>query len=242
VVLTMSTPAVKALTFDVFGTVVDWRESIPRLLTRVLGPKGYSLDWHDFADQWRAKSRVSLERVRTGERAWMTLDAIHHENLVELFHEQQIVGLTSSEIEELSRSCWRSLDPWADSVEGLNRLKREFIIATLSNGNIALMVDLAKYAELPWDAVLGAEISRTFKNEPPTYLRSAEALGLRPDECMMVAAHSADLLAARDCGFHTAYIKRPMEYGKDHQPEPFEEFGFDVVAEDLIDLARKLRG
>ena len=238
----MSIPQVKALTFDVFGTVVDWRESIPRQLTKVLGPKGYSLDWRVFADQWRAKSRLYLESVRTGERAWTTLDAIHHENLVELFEEQQIRGITPSEIVDLARSCWRTLDPWADSVAGLNRLKRDFVIATLSNGNIALMVDLAKYADLPWDAILGAEISRSFKTERPTYLRSAEALGLRPDECMMVAAHSADLRAARDCGFHTAYVKRPMEYGENHPPEPFEEFGFDVVAEDLLDLARMLNG
>ena len=230
---------VKALTFDVFGTVVDWRNSIAREAKALLEPKGFAHDWHFFAERWRARYQPAMERVRSGERPWVRLDELHRENLVELLAEFDVSGLSAAETDHLNRA-WHRLDPWPDAVEGLTRLKRKYILATLSNGNIALMVDMAKRAGLPWDAILGAEIARAYKPQPEAYLRSADAIGLRPQQCMMVAAHNADLVAARAQGFRTAYVNRPTEYGPGQTRDVKAEHEFDIVANSFVDLADKL--
>lgn len=230
---------VEALTFDVFGTVVNWRDSVAREAKAILGPKGSTVDWHKFADRWRARYQPAMDKVRSGARPWVKLDDLHRENLLELLDECGISGLSPAEIERLNYA-WRRLDPWPDTVAGLTRLKRHFILATLSNGNIALMVNLARYAGLPWDAVLGAEIAQSYKPLPETYLRTAAALNLAPAQCMLVAAHNNDLLAARACGFRTAYVDRPLEDGPHKTRDLRAEHDFDVIANSFTDLADKL--
>jgi 2-haloacid dehalogenase len=235
----MALSDVKALTFDVFGTVVNWRDGIAREAKMVLGPKGYDKDWHDFADRWRARYQPAMAKVRNGERPWARLDDLHRENLVGLLPEFGVTGLSEAEIDHLNRA-WHRLDGWPDTVEGLNRLKRKFILVTLSNGNVALMVNMAKYAGLPWDAILGAEVAHAYKPLPEAYDRTAAFLDLEPEECMMVAAHNGDLVAARGRGFRTAFVSRPLEHGP-HKSRDFKaEHDFDVIADSFIDLAAKL--
>jgi 2-haloacid dehalogenase len=231
--------SVKALTFDVFGTVVDWRSSIIEE-GRILGRnKGIDADWETFADQWRGKYQPSMSRVRNGEAAWSNLDSLHRASLDELLKEFGIGGLSEQEKDHLNRA-WHRLQPWPDSVVGLKRLKKNYTLATLSNGNVALIVDMAKNAGLPWDAVLGAEVARHYKPQPQCYLTTAELLGLAPHECMMVAAHNGDLVAASALGFRTAFVSRPTEHGLDQQTDLRAEHAFDVVSESFIDLAKQL--
>ena len=230
---------VKALTFDVFGTVVDWRSSIIEEGRALEREKGIKTDWEAFADAWRGKYQPSLSRVRDGKAPWTNLDALHRASLDELLEEFDITALDEDEKEHLNRA-WHRLRPWPDSVEGLTRLKKRYILATLSNGNVALLVNMAKHTGLPWDAILGAEVARHYKPQPESYLTTAELLGLAPSECMMVAAHNGDLLAASALGFRTAFVARPTEYGP-HQSQDFEaEHDFDVIADSFIDLADKL--
>src|SRR5260370_15896449 len=169
---TLALCGVKALTFDVCGTVVNWRDSIAREAKSFLGPKGYEKDWHAFADRWRGRHQPAMEKVRKGERPWARLDDLHRENLVELLKEFEISGLGEGDIDHLNRA-WHRLDGWPDSVEGLTRLKRKFILATLSNGNVALMVNMAKYASLPWDVILAAEVAHAYKPPAEASARSA---------------------------------------------------------------------
>ena len=236
----MDESAIGALTFDVFGTVVDWRTSVIREGQAFGKPRGLSVDWGKFADAWRGLYQPAMEEVRSGRRPWAKLDELHRESLVRLLGDFGIIGVSPAEIDHLNYA-WHRLDPWPDAVPGLTRLKRRFTLATLSNGNIALMVDMAKRAGLPWDAILGAEVARAYKPTPEAYLRSAEALGLRPEQCLMVAAHPADLASAARCGLRTAYVPRPLEFGPGRpgsQPEPGQPF--DVVAGDFVELAERL--
>jgi 2-haloacid dehalogenase len=236
----MDESAIGALTFDVFGTVVDWRTSVIREGQAFGKPRGISVDWGKFADAWRGLYQPAMEEVRSGRRPWAKLDELHRESLVRLLGDFGIIGVSPAEIDHLNHA-WHRLDPWPDAVPGLTRLKRRFTLATLSNGNIALMVDMAKRAGLPWDAILGAEVARAYKPTPEAYLRSAEALGLRPEQCLMVAAHPADLASAARCGLRTAYVPRPLEFGPGRpgsQPEPGQPF--DVVAGDFVELAERL--
>lgn len=236
----MDESSIGALTFDVFGTVVDWRTSVIREGQAFGKPRGLSVDWGKFADAWRGLYQPAMEEVRSGRRPWMKLDDLHRESLVRLLGDFGIIGVSPAEIDHLNHA-WHRLDPWPDAVPGLTRLKERFTLATLSNGNIALMVDLAKRAGLPWDAILGAEVARAYKPSPEAYLRSAEALGLRPEQCLMVAAHPADLASAARCGLRTAYVPRPLEFGPGRpgsQPEPGQPF--DVVAGDFVELAERL--
>jgi 2-haloacid dehalogenase len=230
---------VKALMFDVFGTVVNWRDSVAREAEAFLAPRGHARDWHRFADRWRQRYQPAMERVRKGERPWVKLDDLHRENLVDLLAEFEIAGLGETEIDTLNLA-WHRLDPWPDTVAGLTRLKAKFILATLSNGNIALMVNLARHAGLPWDMVLGSEITRSYKPMPETYDLSAAALGLRPEQCMMVAAHNSDLVAARTRGFRTAYVDRPLEDGPVKTRDRGAEHAFDVITDSFIALADQL--
>lgn len=230
---------IKALTFDVFGTVVDWRGSVIRELANFGAAKGIAADWAAVADAWRGLYQPAMDRVRRGERPWVRLDTLHRESLVTLLDRFAIQGLTPAEIDHLNRA-WHRLDPWPDAVPGLTRLKARYILATMSNGNVALMVNMAKRAGLPWDAILGAEPAQGYKPQPKVYLTGADLLGLEPGECMMVAAHNGDLVAAAALGFRTGFVARPTEYGP-HQTKDFKaEHAFDVVAADFADLARQM--
>jgi 2-haloacid dehalogenase len=230
---------VRAITFDVFGTVVDWRSSVAREVEAVLAVKGHALDWAHFADRWRARYQPAMGKVRTGQRPFAILDELHRENLIALLEEEGVGGLSEPEIDHLNRA-WHRLDPWPDAVEGLTRLKRRFIVATLSNGNVALLVSMAKRANLPWDAVLGAEVARAYKPRPEAYDRTAAMLGLEPGQCLMVAAHPTDLAAAASRGFRTAYVHRPLEYGRAHVDRPAPEQGVDILVDSLTELAGHL--
>ncbi len=236
----MDEASVKALTFDVFGTVVDWRSSLIREGEALARAKGIThVDWAAFADAWRGLYQPMLERVRSGERPWTKLDDLHRQSLDRLLGDFRIGGLSEEEVDHLNRA-WHRLDPWPDAVAGLTRLKVRYILATLSNGNVALIVNMAKRAGLPWDAVLGAEVAQRYKPQPEAYLRTAELLGLKPAECLMVAAHSGDLVAAAGCGFRTAFVPRPTEHGPRQATATKPERAFDVTAADFVDLARQL--
>jgi 2-haloacid dehalogenase len=231
--------SVKALTFDVFGTVVDWRGGIIEEGRAVGRDKGIEADWQAFADAWRGKYQPSMSRVRDGRMPWTNLDGLHRASLDELLEEFGITELDEQERDALNRA-WHRLPPWPDSVEGLTLLKRNYVLATLSNGNVALLVDMARNAGLPWDAILGAEVARHYKPQPQAYLVTAELLGLAPHECMMVAAHNGDLVAAAELGFRTAFVRRPTEHGPDQQTDLEAEHDFDIVGESFIDLAEQL--
>ena len=231
--------AIGALTFDVFGTVVDWRAGIVRDGEELGRAKGIGLDWPAFADAWRALYQPAMQRVRTGEIDWCVLDDLHRMNLDELLTHHGVDGLTEDEIDHFNRA-WHRLDPWPDAVAGLTRLKMKFILATLSNGNTALLVNMAKRARLPWDAVLGAETASAYKPQPRAYLRSAEMLGLAPERCMMVAAHNGDLAAASALGMKTAFVRRAQEHGPGQTSDLEPDGAWDIVAEDFLDLADKL--
>lgn len=226
---------VASLTFDVFGTVVDWRAAIIRDGAEM----GLNLDWHAFALEWRALYQPAMERVRSGEIGWCKLDDLHQMNLNELLARRGITGLSEDDINDLNR-VWHRLDPWPDALGGLARLKQKYILSTLSNGNTALLVNMAKRAGLPWDAVLGAETAGAYKPQPQAYLRTAEMLGLAPESCMMVAAHNSDLAAASILGFKTALVLRPAEYGPGQTTDLGPEGEWDVVAESFLDLAEQL--
>ena len=231
--------SVKALTFDVFGTVVDWRSSIIREGETLGRARGLRADWARFADAWRGLYQPNLSRVRNGELPWTKLDDLHRMSLDRLLVDFGIAGLTEAEIDHLNRA-WHRLDPWPDAVPGLERLRRRFILATCSNGNVALMVNMAKRAGLPWDAILGAEPARHYKPQPEAYLITADMLGLRPEQCMMVAAHNGDLAAAAGCGLRTAFVPRPAERGPGQTADVTPAREWDVIATDFVDLATKL--
>jgi 2-haloacid dehalogenase len=229
----------KAVTFDVFGTVVDWRTSIEREVGSLAVKKQFVVDGERFADAWRKLYQPSMKKVRDGEIPWTVLDDLHRTNLLEVLEAFGIDQLSEGEIEHLNRA-WHRLDPWPDAVAGLQRLKQHYIIGTLSNGNVALIVNMAKFSGLPWDVVLGAEIAGHYKPQPEAYLKSAEILGLEPRECMLVAAHNGDLSAAGLCGFQTAFVPRPTEYGSEQTTDLAAEYDCDLVAGDFIELAQIL--
>lgn len=235
----MDPGSVKALCFDVFGTVVDWRSSIIKECDEFAKRHGFSEHCGDFADRWRAMYQPAMEEVRSGKRAWTKLDDLHRESLGKLVVEFGIKGVMADELDEINRA-WHRLDPWPDAVPGLARLKRKYVLATLSNGNVALMVNMAKRAGLPWDAILGAEVTRHYKPQPACYLGTAAMLGLKPGECALVAAHNNDLAAARALGFKTMFVTRPTEHGPGQTKDLTAEKDWDVVARDFFDLADQL--
>ena len=230
---------IAALTFDVFGTVVDWRSSVARETEAMLAPKGVALDWGAFADAWRARYVPAMAKVSSGERPFVVLDELHRENLVEVLRETGVTGLTEAEIDELNLA-WHRLDPWPDVLEGMARLRRRFILASLSNGNVRLMVDIARRAGLVWDAILGAEVARAYKPQPQAYDAAARLLRLEPAQCLMVAAHPTDLAAAATRGFRTAYVHRPLERGRGREPKRPPPGTFDYEVDDFIELAGAL--
>jgi len=229
----------RALVFDVFGTVVDWRTSVAMEVQELAKRKALTVDAAKFADAWRAGYGPSMNRVRTGELPWTKLDALHRMTLDRILVDFKIAGLTEDEKGALNRA-WHRLRPWPDSVAGLTKLKKKFIIAPLSNGNIALMTDMAKHAGLPWDCILGAELVRHYKPDREVYQSAADILDLRPDQVMMVAAHLGDLRAAKAVGLRTAFVARPLEYGPDGKPDLKGDASVDVSAKDFNDLAARL--
>ena len=230
---------IKALCFDVFGTVVDWRGSIAHEAAEVGKRHDIDLDWNQFALDWRARYQPAMKKVRDGDVGFVKLDILHRMNLDELLEKHAITKLSEDEIDDLS-NAWHRLDPWPDAVPGLTRLRHKFILATLSNGNVRLMVDMAKHAGLPWDAILGAEVARHYKPQPEAYLNAADYLSLEPNACALVAAHNGDLVAAANCGFKTMFVPRPTEYGPEQDKDIAAEHDYDVVASDFLDLAEKL--
>ena len=228
----------KALFFDVFGTLVDWRTSIAREAELILKPLGFSLDWLAFADAWRDEYQPGMEEVRSGRIPFSKLDVLHRRNLERILPRFGISGLSEDAMRELNLA-WHRLDAWPDVPPGMARLKRRVMLAPVSNGNISLMVDLARRNNIPWDAILGAETAGDYKPKPRVYLAACEALDLPPGECMMVAAHTNDLLAAAKCGLRTGHIARPDEKGPG-TGEAAPKAPVDVAASSLEDLAGKL--
>jgi 2-haloacid dehalogenase len=229
-------PEVTALVFDVFGTVVDWRSSIIRELEAFGRERRLSADWTTLADDWRAGYQPAMDRVRMGELPWTVLDDLHRVTLETLLPKFGVTGLSESEIDHLNKA-WHRLDPWPDVVAGLTRLKRRYIIGTLSNGNVALLLNMAKRAGLPWDTIFSAELARHYKPAPETYLSVPNFLRVRPAEVMLVAAHNSDLLAAQRVGLKTGFVARPTEYGPRQTRDVKAEHAFDVVARDFVHLA-----
>jgi 2-haloacid dehalogenase len=227
---------VQALLFDVFGTVVDWRSSIIKELSTWGAERGLTLDWAGFTDNWRALYQPSMEEVRSGRRPWTILDVLHRESLEKLLVQYRVSGLTEAEREHINR-VWHRLSPWPDVLEGLRRLKTRYIIGTLSNGNVALLTRMAKYAGLPWDVILGAETARAYKPLPAAYTWNAELLGLRPSEVMLVAAHNDDLAAAAAQGLRTAFVARPAEFGRHQKKDLRADRAWDVVTDSFTGLA-----
>ena len=234
----MDVSQVKALVFDVFGTVVDWRGSVIREGEELGREKNLNVNWAAFADAWRERYAPSMDRVRRGEIPWTNLDTLHRTSLEELLDEFGIEGLTQEEKDHLNKA-WHRLDPWPDSVPGLTRLKARYIISTFSNGNVALLSNMAKRAGLPWDLILSAELVRHYKPDPEIYLMVPDLLDLRPEEVMLVAAHPNDLRAAQTHGLRTAYVPRPLEHGPGGESEPPDP-SFVLVADDFVELAKKL--
>ncbi len=229
----------RALAFDVFGTVVDWRSSVIRELEKFGQRHGLQQDWAAVADNWRAGYAPAMDRVRRGELPWTRIDDLHRVILEELLGAAGVTSICSEDIDELNRA-WHRLDPWPDSVAGLTRLKEKFTITTLSNGNMSLLTNMAKRAGLPWDCVISAELFHHYKPDPQAYLGCADLLGVPPEQLMLVAAHPSDLRAAHAAGLRTGYVARPLEHGPDGQAPRVQPDEFDVVATDFVDLAERL--
>ena len=231
---------VRAFVFDVFGTVVDWRGGVARQAAPFLARHAADADPGAFADAWRRRYAPAMAEVRSGRREFVRLDVLHRENLAALLPDfgMDAAAIPAAELDSLNLA-WHRLDPWPDSVAGLLRLKRHAIIAPLSNGNVILMLDMAKRAGLPWDAILGAELAQAYKPAPEAYLRTADVLAMRPAELCMVAAHESDLAAARACGLRTCFVPRPLEHGAGAvMPAPLG--GWDLEVSDLGALAERV--
>jgi len=231
--------SVKALVFDTFGTVVDWRTSVTREVEALAKRKGVTVDGAKFADAWRAGYAPSMNRVRSGELPWTKLDVLHRMILETIVGNFGLAGLSDAEKSALNRA-WHRLTPWPDAVAGLTRLKKKFIVAPLSNGNISLMTELAKHAGLPWDCILGAELARHYKPDREVYQSAADFLDLKPAEVMMVAAHLPDLHAAKGVGLPTAFVPRPLENGPNGKADLTADSAVDLAAKDFNDLAGQL--
>jgi len=231
--------SLKALTFDTFGTVVDWRSSIVRDFTAFGKARGIDADWTRLIDEWKTAYRPGMDAVRTAAWPWTTVHGIYRAKLDELLPRYGLARLTSEDRDHLTRA-WHRLDPWPDAVSGLERLKQRYIISPLSNGDVACLANMAKRAGLPWDLILCAEIFRHYKPDPETYLGAIQLLGCVPHEVMMVAAHNYDLRAARSHGMRTAFVARPTEYGPNQASDLKAEEDWDIVARDFNELADKL--
>jgi len=237
--MTISAESTEVLLFDVFGTVVDWRTSLLRLFQRFGRENNFHADWSSLVDDWRAAYEPSMARVRQGGRPYATLDVLHRESLDSLLAGYGLGSMLESDRREMA-NAWRWLDPWPDTIAGLARLKRNFIIGTLSNGGLGLLVDMAKFAGLPWDVVLSADLFKRYKPDPAVYLGAAELLGRPTSALMLVAAHNYDLAAARSHGYRTAFVARPTEYGPRQKKDFGPEDAWDFTASSLDELAEKM--
>lgn len=233
--------SIQAAIFDVFGTVVDYRSSISRALRQWGEARDIDRDWDAMADAWRDEYQPSMEPIRSGERGYVNLDILHRQNLDRVLAVFDLDDTKTADRDALNLT-WHQLDPWEDIVDGLTRIKAKMIIGPCSNGNIAMMVNLARYAGLPWDTVLGAEIAQDYKPAPAVYIRSAAALGLEPGECLMVAAHNDDLHAARAAGLKTVFVARPSEHGAGQTADLTADEDWTYIASDFIKLAAQLDG
>ncbi|WP_077046986.1 haloacid dehalogenase type II [Pseudomonas sp. KK4] len=231
------------LGFDVFGTVVDWRTSVARESAPFLKRCDLRIDPLAFADEWRSLYQPSMQRIRSGQRPFVTLDVLNRENLEQLLVRHNVEFGRLKE-QDMAAWCtaWEKLDPWPDAVEGLMRLKKRFAIGPISNGHIAGMMNLARYGGLPWEVITGAGLARAYKPQPEVYVKSANAVGLPVHRVAMVAAHNDDLAAARACGLRTVFIRRPTEYGPGQQSDLEPAQDWDVVADSLSELASVLGG
>jgi 2-haloacid dehalogenase len=231
---------IKAILFDVFGTVVDWRGSIIAELGAWGAAHGVAADWPALVDAWRAEYAPSMDRVRRGERPWTVLDELHRESLAALLPRFGVPSPGADEMDHVNR-VWRRLRPWPDSVAGLHRLKQRHVVAALSNGNVALLVEMAKFAGLPWDMVFGADLFAHYKPDPQTYIGGCRLLGLAPSSVLMAAAHPADLVAARALGLRTAFIARPLEHGPGRAADA-NGGNWDFSTSSIVELAERLHG
>ena len=232
---------VRALAFDVFGTVVDWRSSVAAEVVAAAARRGLAVDGEAFADEWRGRYRPSMDRVRRGEVGWTALDDLHRASLDELVEQFGLDALSPAERDALNLA-WHRLRPWPDAAEGLGRLRRRHLLCTLSNGNVALLVDLARFGSLPFDCILSAELCRAYKPDPSTYRMVPDLLRLRPDQVMMVAAHGSDLRSAAAEGLRTALVSRPLEWGAGAVPQAGRTGVFDVEVPDFVALSHTLDG
>jgi 2-haloacid dehalogenase len=231
---------VDAILFDVFGTLVDWRGSLIRNFTKWSAGRGFTVNWPGLVDAWRAAYVPSMNRVRSGARDWANLDTLHGESLGEIGSQFGLPADLPATDRDYLVQGWHRLDPWPDSVAGLHILKARFIIAPMSNGNLSLLVDLARHAKFPWDAVLSAELFQHYKPDPETYLGAARLLDLSPERVLMAAAHNGDLRAASAHGLRTAFIARPNEYGPHQTHDLAPDTEWDIIASGVDDLARQL--
>jgi 2-haloacid dehalogenase len=228
---------IKALFFDVFGTLVDWRSSVSRAAESILAPLGNCLDWVAFADAWRDEYQPAMEEVRSGRLAYAKLDILHRRMLEKILPRFGLATLESQTLDRLTL-IWHHLDAWPDVVAGLSRLRQRFRIFPLSNGNIAIMSDIARHNAIQWDAILGADIARDFKPKPMVYLAAVDALNLQPNDCLMCAAHSGDLKAASNLGLRTCFIARPNEHPGVSETAP--ALAVDIISNGILDLANQL--
>lgn len=228
-----------AIVFDTFGTIVDWRTSLIDDLTAYGKGKGIAADWAALVDAWRGAYKPSMARVRKGELPWTRLDDLHRATLDRLVQEHNIRNLTEADLDHINRG-WHRLRPWPDAVPGLTRLKAKFIIGPLSNGNVSLLLNMAKYSAIPWDMIFGSDLFGHYKPDPETYLGVAKMLGLAPNQVMLGAAHNDDLGAARKCGLQTAFFPRPTEYGPLQERDYAADQQWDIVATDIQDMATQL--
>ena len=236
----MPAPLVRALVFDVFGTLFDWRTSIVRSLGAFGKERSIVCDWEAFVDAWRAAYVPSMDRVRRGEIVWRNLDALHAASFDELALRFELPPLEAWDRNWIV-ARWHELDPWPDVRAGLERLRARYITGTLSNGNVALLVDLARFSDVRFDVIFSAELFAHYKPDAQTYLGTAELLGLRPADVMLVAAHNNDLHAAAELGLRTAFVARPTEYGPDQRNDLVAADGVDIAVRDLHELAAALR-
>jgi 2-haloacid dehalogenase len=234
---TMPPNSLKALFFDVFGTLVDWRTGVAREAKSILKPLGYSLNWTAFADSWRDQYQPGMEEVRSGRIPYTKLDVLHRQMLQKILANFGLDKLNEKQLDQLTLS-WHRLDAWKDVPAGLARLRKRFLIAPVSNGNIAIMSDLARRNDFRWDAILGADLARDYKTKAVVYLSAVEAFDLKPSECMMCAAHSEDVKGAAANGLRTAFIARPEERPGVSESAP--KYPVDVLSSTTLDLATKL--
>ena len=231
---------IKALTFDVFGTCVDFRGSIVKECRALGKAKGLRVNWGKFADAWRAGYKPAMDRVRSGDLPWTKIDVLHRMILDDILQKFRIADALTEEEKVHLNLVWHRLKPWPDTVKGLKRLKQRYILATLSNGNTALLVNMAKFGGLPWDCVFSSETFHHYKPDPETYLGAAGLLDLEPDQVMMVAAHKHDLRSAARYGLKTAFVRRPHEHGRNTGTDLADDPAFTVNADDFNDLAARL--